>query len=338
MSNIGDIAANVHAAVAMLPVGETQKAQASLLRACEIMGGLAVGSDGLDGVHRACMDALHSVERVPSVLLFAQEQLDAYLADIGAVSVSSVRNSSSAAATANQPLRLERVISPQERKNRELLSRSELGPILLAAYDLAIATDAQLGDIEIAPLPAGTHHVAFAQPAWKSSTGLHRIYIKLTDIGPTLDSYNSIINSIVGGRKYFADMLDVEETQITPTMLYIHSVLHELGHVPEYAEYADQPEQLKARQVAEKRAMPAGNVSVSRLLALPEADRQRIEKQLATTHQNLNIPTFNELIARQFTAYRNLTSEKRADDFANTIIQENQLFRDQLTHRTPSQS
>lgn len=208
-------------------------------------------------------------------------------------------------------------------KNHELLRGAELGILLDEAYSRAIAVDARVSDIQIVPVPEDSNRVAFATPSWESPSGKHQVHIRLGGLAPILDRYTAKVDSTPGARKLFAQMLGVPPSDLTPQLLYVQSFLHEFGHPLEYMRYELRPNDLLARQQREKAAMPVGVVSISTLVAMTPSERQNMETQLHTTAQRPGIHTFDQLVQAQHEAYRNMTSERRADEFAADVLARN---------------
>ncbi|HUC89953.1 MAG TPA: hypothetical protein VMR45_04070 [Patescibacteria group bacterium] len=215
-------------------------------------------------------------------------------------------------------------------KNLQTLQCAEMSAILLDAYNTAITVDPRLKEVEIVPIPADNPRFAFATPAWASPTGKHQVNLHLEGLTAVLDTYRTTVDRVPGARKLFAAVMGVEESAITPMQLYIHSIVHELGHIPEYIEYEQNPEQLRLRKRTEKEAMPAGRAAVSHLLDPSSAARQALDAIFPSIASKLGIQTFDQLIELQHRAYRNLTSEKRADDFAARCLAANPALRDRL--------
>ncbi len=215
--------------------------------------------------------------------------------------------------------------------NVEMLETAELGVVLERAYREAVKVDPRLGDIEVIPLDQESHKAAFARPSWHpEANGKSSIHIRLDNLDETLDRYQGYMDQIPGVREIFGEQLGVEPQLVTPQLLYVQSVLHEMGHLTEYMDYEDNPGELVKRNKQEKAALPIGNATVSAILDPSTPARKFVDDRWGDISQKLQVGSIDELAEMQHAAYRSTTSEKIADDFAAEVLQSNQMLKDEL--------
>ncbi len=316
MGSVEKIGTEIQHAVSCLPLDTSQEAQQSITQAADALGETALGASPINMVRSTLAEASARLADASSHLTTARSSLNSYLESIGAAeNPPEARNCRLAKVDCGT------TSSSLASKNQAALSRSELGPVLLDAYNMAVAADPRLAEVEIIAIPDDNQRIAFARPAWKSASGRHQINIRLGNTDSALKLHKDAVDRIPGARQFFANAMGIDEANLTPVLLYLHSTLHELGHTLEYMDYEEQPEQLLVRRLAEKHAMPAGNVGALKLLNDPQ--------RLSALAHELGVSP-DQLVSMQFRAYRNLTSEKRADDFAGRVIKANPAFRDSL--------
>lgn len=237
---------------------------------------------------------------------------------------------------------------PQEEKNVELLRNSELGVILARAYLDAMNTDSRLANIAIVPIvDANDQRHAFARPSWKpdNQTAKHEIHIRLDNLDDTLDFFADAMK-ISSNTNKIAQTLGIQPGEVTPQLLYVHSMLHEMGHTLEYFDYEEQgktPEDHKHDQKVARMVLPVGGVVASTLLTEGHPNREAIVEQWDAVaphaskrysdfkHADVSISTMAELVDATADVYRDTTFEHAADRFAASVLEFQPTMMTQLT-------
>jgi hypothetical protein len=230
----------------------------------------------------------------------------------------------------------------QEVRNRELLKSSELGQVLESVYIEAMNLDPRLAEVEIVPIDDDSPSVAQARPSWASETGKHQVRLRLNDLDSALAKAKQSLDSIPGAREIFASKLGIEPVMMTPQMLYIFGVAHELGHVIEYMDNESNPEAFKERRRKERAALPIGNATVSALMNVDSSAQKYVEENWKDISETFHLASREELLNLQHLAYRGMTAEKHADNFAESVFVGQPTIIDKMTapsiepyHRLP---
>ncbi len=211
-----------------------------------------------------------------------------------------------------------------EHTNASLLRDSELGAILHPAYETAVKYDQALKHIELVPFDDASTRIAYARPSWHpESPGHHQVFVRLDDLDGALAHAQHVLDTIPGARALFAERTMVEEDEVTPQLIHVFALLHELGHTSEYAEYEDDPNALMQRNTKEKISLPIGRATVSQLLDSASPQRAYVEQNWHDVERVLDVSSIDELIKLQHDAYRRTTSEAHADNFATDVLSNN---------------
>lgn len=223
----------------------------------------------------------------------------------------------------------------QGTQNRELLRDSELGVLLIDAYHSAIKEDGRLEEVKVVPISdPDDKRFAYARPAWaeNNESGRHEVHIRLHDLDETLARYEQIMHDAPKNVDIIANRIGhgIDPSEVTPQLLFVQSMLHELGHTIEYMNNQDDPEALKRRIKVEKAAMPAGAMSVGSMLDVESPARTYVDTHWQHIHEDTGASSIDELIAMQTVAYRDTTAEKHADMFAADVFSTNPLLAQQL--------
>lgn len=229
----------------------------------------------------------------------------------------------------NMPENITAPVSPKH--NMDILRQGEYGHALREVYKTAVTLDPRLEDVEFVPLPEESPSVARACPAWLSESGKHQVHINLANVEDTLGKLTETIDAIPGARELFADQISVEPDQLTSEVLLLHAFSHELGHIREYIDYEDDPKALDRRMKTEKEALPIGQATVSTMMKEGSSANEYVKSKWTLISDHLGINTLGELYEMQHVSYRNMTSEKLADDFAAQVLTLNPVLVDQLT-------
>lgn len=246
------------------------------------------------------------------------------------------------------PQSAEQTTLPQEEVNRELLRNSELGVILERAYIDAMNVDPRLSEIAVVPITDNEEqHHAFATPAWseKNQTGKHEIHLRLDDLDGTLAFFGEAMK-IEKNTEKIAQTMGIRPGEVTPQLLYVQSMLHEMGHTLEFFDYQEQgktPDEHRHDHKAERNRLPIGGVLVSRLLKESSPTRQAVvdqwdaaSKSASSRYSNhvgeeVHISTMDELIYATADVYRDTKFEHAADNFAADVLQRQPVMMQQLT-------
>ncbi|HEX5447654.1 MAG TPA: hypothetical protein VFW90_00405 [Candidatus Saccharimonadales bacterium] len=209
---------------------------------------------------------------------------------------------------------------PQEVKNLELLRNSELGQVLSRVYIEAMNLDPRLAEVEIIRLDDESPSLAQARPSWATETGRHQVHLQLNNLEKALAKTKQSLDTVPGAREIFASKLGIEPEMMTPQMLYVFGVAHELGHITEYMDYEADPEALKERRKKERAALPIGNTTVSALMKVDSNARKYVEENWDDISKAFHITSFEELLNLQHSAYRSMSGERHADNFAESVF------------------
>jgi len=224
--------------------------------------------------------------------------------------------------------------SHQSEENENILRSAELGVILAEAYRGAIDLDPRLSEIKIVPIedPDDKRHgYARAKGSKGNESGRHEAHIRLDNLDQTLDMYSQAMSQAPETIAIIAEKIGVPIERVTPQLLYVQSILHEIGHLTEHMDYEDDPEFPKLRRKQEMAAMPVGNVTVGALLDPESAGSKYVEHNWESIQVEHGIDSRDDLIAMQSRAYRNLTSETIADNFAADVFAIDPQLVDMLT-------
>jgi len=225
----------------------------------------------------------------------------------------------------------------QEEQNEALLGQSELGVILTDAYRTAVNLDPRLADIKISPISdPQDHRYGYATPKWAVSneSGQHEIHVRLDDLDGTLAYYAKAMQDLPAGVDMIASRLGVEPQKVTPQLLYVQSILHEMGHLTEYMDNEGDPAALQHRVKAERAALPIGNVTAGALITPGTKAYEFVEASWDEIQAGLGVASRDDLVARQAREYRTMTSETIADGFATNVFVSNPQMYDQLMQPT----
>jgi hypothetical protein len=124
--------------------------------------------------------------------------------------------------------------------------------------------------------------------------------------------------------------MKVNPNQLTPQLLYVQSVLHEMGHVTEHMDFENSMDDLRQRNKQERTALPLGYVSLTRLMDPNSELRQRVDQHWDELSQKHGVSDIMGLARLQGETYRGLTSETVADNFASDVFDINPQLKDQL--------
>jgi hypothetical protein len=218
----------------------------------------------------------------------------------------------------------------QDQRNTEILRQAEFGVILERAYIEATALDPRLEAVEIAALPEDVPSVARVLPAWRSESGKHRVEIALGNVDEKLKETEKLIAAIPGGRKLFAEKMGITEDKLTPELMLVFGFLHELGHVTEFMDHEANPKELEVRMKREKEALPIGRATVSAMMTEGSVAHKFIDENWDEISSRLGVRSVGDLLEKQHVAYRSMSSEAHADDFADLILRMNPTMIDQM--------
>lgn len=227
-------------------------------------------------------------------------------------------------------------ITDLAQRNLELLEQTgEYGQAMKEVYQTAMDLDPRLQDVEFVAAAKETPSPAMARPAWHSETGKHQVLINTHNIDGVMSKIISFVDSVPGARELFAAQIDIQPEELTPAMLLMHVVGHELGHIRDYMDYEDDPEAFDAQRETEWSALPVKNFPASKLAQQGYYGSQQTKDLWRRTAYQKGFGSFEELLQAQHTAYRNMRTERIADDFAVEILDRRRDLVDQFAS-TPS--
>jgi hypothetical protein len=227
-------------------------------------------------------------------------------------------------------------------KNLETLRSAELGVLLTDAYNGAVELDQRMSDIAVVPID-DPNEKRFAWATSKESTnnttGQYEVHIRLDNLDDILAMYSEAIYKAPDSVAIIADSLNITPDQVTPQLMYVQSILHEMGHLTEHMDHEKQQatsneklETPKERRKREMAALPIGNVTVGQLID-PESKASRfVADRWEDISSHFGIASNDDLIALQGIAYRNLTSEQIADNFAADVFDMHPTLKQQLIY------
>lgn len=219
--------------------------------------------------------------------------------------------------------------------NYEILRNSEVGVILAEAYVCAVNLDPRLEGIGIVPITdEDEKRHGYATPKWASESGNHEIHVRLDNLDETLDYYAKAMDASPDTMRIIAENMGIDVSMLTPQMMYVQSILHEMGHITEFMDYEDNPEELRNRTRQEKLALPLGNVTVGKLINEDSPVRQNVLENWDEVQTRTGAQSMDELITMTAVAYRGMTSETIADNFASDVFAVNPHMYDQLAQPT----
>ncbi len=223
----------------------------------------------------------------------------------------------------------------QDEQNETLLAQSELGVILQDAYREATNLDPRLRDMKIVPIEdPNEKSYGHATPKDVSESGKHEIHIRLSDLDGALGHYTDAIRDYPISVDIISQRMHVDPSQVTPQLLYVQSILHEMGHVAEHMDYEDNMDALRLRNKQERTALPLGYHSLTKLMDPGSELRQQVDRHWDELSAKHGVDDIEGLARVQGEAYRNLTSENRADMFAADVFDINPQMVQQLSQPT----
>lgn len=222
--------------------------------------------------------------------------------------------------------------SEQQGKNLEILRNSQMGETLEKAYLAAIEVDPRLADIVVVPMEAGDHRDAAARAAWaeNNQSGKHEILLNLHDIPASLAKFEERMKDIPINTEKIAQTLGIDTSEVTPELLYVQSMIHEMGHTLEFMDYQEAgktPDDHKHDRNTERQRLPLER-SVTELekhkdLVLEhwgELSKRASDKYSAHKHAEVSIDTFDGLASATADVYRDTKFEHAADKFAAEVL------------------
>ena len=122
----------------------------------------------------------------------------------------------------------------------------------------------------------------------------------------------------------------MDETNITPELRAVTVFLHELGHVSEFMDYEDNPEEYKKRQAEDSAALPFPRVHPAKLAhgepSSVAAAQSVIDQDPAGFESRYGHIDPSEYGALQYAGYASMRNEEFADNFASKILLSNPML------------
>jgi hypothetical protein len=211
--------------------------------------------------------------------------------------------------------------------NREVLDNGPMGDTAVAAYEGAVALDPRLGMVEVEESSlrrAGAF--ARAIPTWDDSRRWnpnHRVelYWHDTAIGvhAAVIALRHNIEAVPGASAYFTERMALdEEAAMSIEGLYAFGLLREFGRAGDFMNYQGRQREYIETEIADRQGLPVPNMSVSRMMG--SVTQQGLQKRWEELSERLDVATMDELIEKQFLAFRAMTFEAYADNFAESVI------------------
>lgn len=220
----------------------------------------------------------------------------------------------------------------QDEQNEHLLGQSELGVIVQDAYREATSIDPRLSEMKIVAIDDEEEKShGFATPGDVSESGKHEVHIRLNNLDEILGYYKESIKDYPASIESISERMHLKPDQVTPQLLYVQSILHEMGHVTEYMDYENDMDSLRLRNKQERTALPLGYHSLTKLMDSESTLRQSVDQHWEELRTKHGVDDIDGLARVQGTAYRNLTSERHADMFAADVFDANPQMTQQLS-------
>jgi hypothetical protein len=220
----------------------------------------------------------------------------------------------------------------EHERNQALLAEAEMGGVLLGAYLAATAHDPRLEAVMIVPITEPDHkQAAYAVPADVTRSGKQEVHLRLGGLDRTLDYFASVLRDFPQPFALIAERIGVEPGEMTPQLMYVHSLLHELGHAAEHLDFENNMDRLRMRNRYEREALPLGYIGLAEVMDPSSKIRQSIDRNWPMFQAELGVSTIHDLAQLQGVAYRKLSSEARADYFSAHIFKTNPELLDGLT-------
>lgn len=205
--------------------------------------------------------------------------------------------------------------------NKEVLrNESTHNEPLVSWYDQALKRFPELRAVVVQPIEqgkfGGTSRSRFAE---QNDTG--REVLQIDNREGADEALLREMQSYPGSVARVAALLNMDPNEITPKKLQCFVMLHELGHTLDLTRNAKTPEEFdKLRQDhrSQKATLPVPGVSASRLRR-PGVQEQILQQDPDILSRN-GVATYEELVALQERAYRDLPKESYADQFAAAVM------------------
>lgn len=205
-------------------------------------------------------------------------------------------------------------------KNLELLERESAS--LTKVYELATQYDPRLSDVKIVPILkeeyAKTQKPFFARPPWKTESKkgeAHILFGNGEEIG------KMTIKTVTENPEFKEQIRQMvyapRGTKIAPQLVRAFIFLHELGHVADFYDHANDPAAYRAKNQILKNNLPLGYLSGPEIVQrFNSGDTEFRQKVIA------NFGTLDNAVAQYRHLRHNIPSEKKANKLASEVLRQ----------------
>lgn len=205
-------------------------------------------------------------------------------------------------------------------KNNEILEAESTS--LASVYKAAVAYDPRLSDAMIVPVREDetnkTQKPFFARKPWKTESGKGEVHILMGDSKKIGQLALDTIKENPEFEELMRRLLHVRyDKQISIQEARAFVLLHELGHVSDFYDNSADPKSYDESLRKSKRALPLGYLSSAKIREKYNSDgefRELVEK---------NFGTLDNACAQYRKLRHGLPFEKKADEFASRVLQQN---------------
>ncbi|HSH18077.1 MAG TPA: hypothetical protein VK978_01700 [Candidatus Saccharimonadales bacterium] len=220
----------------------------------------------------------------------------------------------------------------QKEQNEQLLAQSELGALLVDGYHTALELDPRLAEMKVMPIEDNTHRVAFAGPKWakKNESGKHEVHVRLGSLDDELDYIGTVMSRIPTAYEIMSKRMGIKLEQATPQLMYAHAIFHEMGHVVQFFDNENDPEAYQRMRKKDRLALPISNATALAIVTEGTPARRYVDSVWDQVQDQLGVTELDELVHLQAVAYRDMTAEAGADNFAADVFRMNPLLMNRL--------
>jgi hypothetical protein len=112
-----------------------------------------------------------------------------------------------------------------------------------------------------------------------------------------------------------------DEEDVNIVGLYVFGLLREFGRASDFMNYEHRQREYVELDRKERRALPVANMSLTHMTT--PLGRQSLLRHWDELAEQYEVDFVDELITKRFQAFRAMTFEKYADDFATGVLRKN---------------
>lgn len=206
----------------------------------------------------------------------------------------------------------------------KLQMAGEVGQHMIPAYLAALQTDPRLSGVMLVPyrttdVPELANTPGMASPPHVSVTGRAEVWLNVDG----WQQYAKFLTGRRGAVEAITRKLGMQADDMDARTFATFASLHELGHAREYFDEDFNPEESDKTHREELETLPVAGLSPSILITWIKRHPIKARRHIRGNRERLKglgIQSVPELIAAQESAYRQLPSEDRADQFAAQIM------------------